>query len=95
MPLLAADVRQLPIGVFDSGIGGLTVAALIIPKNLGYAAIAGVPLQNGLYAAAAGYTDVAKALVDHGADVNAKDVDGVTPAEAAIAIGTGRIVRSP
>lgn len=35
-------------------IAGVTVAALIIPKNLGYAGIAGVPLQNGLYAAAAG-----------------------------------------
>ena len=27
---------------------------LIVPKNLGYAGIAGIPLQNGLYAAAAG-----------------------------------------
>jgi sulfate permease, SulP family len=35
-------------------IAGVTVAALIVPKNLGYAAIAGIPLQNGLYAAAAG-----------------------------------------
>ncbi|HEX9230179.1 MAG TPA: SulP family inorganic anion transporter [Arthrobacter sp.] len=35
-------------------IAGGTVAALIVPKNLGYAGIAGVPLQNGLYAAAAG-----------------------------------------
>ncbi|GEM00392.1 SulP family inorganic anion transporter [Cellulomonas terrae] len=33
---------------------GVAVAALIVPKNLGYAGIAGVPLQNGLYAAAAG-----------------------------------------
>jgi sulfate permease, SulP family len=35
-------------------IAGLTVAALIVPKNLGYAEIAGIPVQNGLYAAAAG-----------------------------------------
>src|SRR4051794_4822877 len=35
-------------------IAGVTVAALIIPKNLGYAGIAGIPLENGLYAAAAG-----------------------------------------
>ena len=35
-------------------IAGITVAALIVPKNLGYAGIAGIPLQNGLYAAAAG-----------------------------------------
>src|SRR3954454_17332083 len=34
-------------------IAGITVAALIVPKNLGYAGIAGIPLQNGLYAAAA------------------------------------------
>ena len=33
-------------------VAGVAVAALIIPKNLGYAGIAGVPLQNGLYAAA-------------------------------------------
>ena len=30
------------------------VTALIVPKNLGYAGIAGIPLQNGLYAAAVG-----------------------------------------
>jgi sulfate permease, SulP family len=32
----------------------IAVTALIVPKDLGYAGIAGVPLQNGLYAAAAG-----------------------------------------
>lgn len=35
-------------------LAGLTVAALVVPKSLGYAGIAGVPIQNGLYAAAAG-----------------------------------------
>src|SRR6476660_1727876 len=35
-------------------IAGMTVAALIVPKSLGYAEIAGIPVQNGLYAAAAG-----------------------------------------
>jgi SulP family sulfate permease len=35
-------------------VAGVVVAALIIPKNLGYAEIAGVPLESGLYAAAAG-----------------------------------------
>lgn len=35
-------------------IAGVAVAAMIVPKNLGYAEIAGVPVQNGLYAAAAG-----------------------------------------
>src|SRR3954468_5457656 len=34
-------------------IAGVPGAALIGPKNLGYAGIAGIPLQNGLYAAAA------------------------------------------
>src|SRR3954466_7028332 len=33
---------------------GIAVTALIVPKDLGYAGIAGVPLQHGLYAAAAG-----------------------------------------
>jgi len=35
-------------------MAGVAVTALVVPKNLGYAGIAGVPLQNGLYAAAAG-----------------------------------------
>jgi len=35
-------------------VAGIAVAALIVPKNLGYAGIAGIPLENGLYAAAAG-----------------------------------------
>src|SRR4051794_31693053 len=33
---------------------GVAVTALVVPKNLGYAGIAGIPVQNGLYAAAAG-----------------------------------------
>ena len=33
---------------------GIAVTALVVPKNLGYAGIAGVPLHNGLCAAAAG-----------------------------------------
>jgi high affinity sulfate transporter 1 len=35
-------------------IAGIAVTAMIVPKNLGYAGIAGVPVENGLYAAAAG-----------------------------------------
>ena len=35
-------------------VAGIAVAALVVPKNLGYADIARVPLQNGLYEAAAG-----------------------------------------
>src|SRR6188768_3772036 len=57
-------VRRLPIVGWSRSyerawlrgdlVAGFAVAALIIPKNLGYAGIAGIPLQNGLYAAAAG-----------------------------------------
>src|SRR4051794_41883926 len=56
--------RLLPIREwlpgYDRGLlrgdvaAGIAVTALIVPKNLGYAEIAGVPVQNGLYAAAAG-----------------------------------------
>ena len=35
-------------------VAGVTVSALVVPKALGYAGIAGVPIENGLYAAAAG-----------------------------------------
>jgi high affinity sulfate transporter 1 len=35
-------------------MAGIAVTALVVPKNLGYADIAGVPVENGLYAAAAG-----------------------------------------
>src|SRR5437762_12625163 len=35
-------------------LAGIAVTAMIVPKALGYAGIAGVPVQNGLYAAAAG-----------------------------------------
>jgi SulP family sulfate permease len=35
-------------------VAGVAVTALVVPKSLGYAGIAGIPLENGLYAAAAG-----------------------------------------
>jgi SulP family sulfate permease len=35
-------------------VSAIAVTALIVPKNLGYAGIAGIPVENGLYAAAAG-----------------------------------------
>ncbi len=38
----------------DDVIAGLSVWALMVPTSLGYAALSGVPVQNGLYAAAAG-----------------------------------------
>ena len=34
-------------------IAGIAVTAMIVPKNLGYADIAGIPVENGLYAAGA------------------------------------------
>src|SRR5206468_12953394 len=48
---IRADERSWLRGAL---IAGVAVAALVVPKNLGYAGIAGIPLQNGLYAAAAG-----------------------------------------
>ena len=38
--------QQLP----KDGIGGLTVAALIVPLSIGYAQVAGLPAEAGLYA---------------------------------------------
>src|SRR3954447_12051204 len=35
-------------------LAGIAVTAMIVPKDLGYAGIAGVPIENGLYTAAAG-----------------------------------------
>ncbi len=35
-------------------VAGIAVAALVVPKSLGYAEIAGVPIEHGLFAAAAG-----------------------------------------
>jgi sulfate permease, SulP family len=48
-------------------VAGAAVAALVVPKNLGYAGIAGVPLQNGLYAVAAG-TQAFRELDEYPAD---------------------------
>jgi SulP family sulfate permease len=57
-PGLLPIARWLPAydhrGLRGDVAAGIAVCALIVPKNLGYAEIAGVPLQNGLYAAAAG-----------------------------------------
>ena len=40
--------------VVAGDVAGVAVAALVVPKSLGYAGIANVPIQHGLYAAAAG-----------------------------------------
>ena len=50
-------------------IAGLTVTALVVPKALGYAGIAGVPIQYGLYAAAAG-RDLVRAFWDVAPDLD-------------------------
>jgi SulP family sulfate permease len=81
------------------------VTALIVPKNLGYAEIAGIPVQNGLYAAAAGAilyaifctsrhisTGPSSSLAAvAGGAVAVSGIDGAQAPElvAAIAIGTG------
>lgn len=54
VPLLAWAPRYQRTWLRPDLIAGLAVAALVVPKSLGYAGIAGVPLQYGLYAAAAG-----------------------------------------
>src|SRR4051794_22658118 len=54
MPILAWLPRYDRAWLRGDILAGLAVTAMIVPKDLGYAGIAGVPVQNGLYAAAAG-----------------------------------------
>ncbi|WP_249353908.1 sulfate permease [Microbacterium sp. 2FI] len=54
LPIIAWLPRYDRRSLRPDVIAGIAVAAMIVPKNLGYAEIAGVPVQNGLYAAAAG-----------------------------------------
>ena len=54
VPILAWLPRYQRAWLRSDLLAGLTVAALVVPKSLGYAGIAGIPLQYGLYAAAAG-----------------------------------------
>jgi SulP family sulfate permease len=54
LPILAWLPRYDRRWLRGDVIAGIAVTALVVPKNLGYAGIAGVPVQNGLYAAAAG-----------------------------------------
>ena len=84
---------------------GVAVTALVVPKNLGYAGIAGIPLQNGLYAAAAGaiiyalfctsrHISTGPELVAGGGGRRRRLVTGVAGAQAAqlvaaIALATG------
>ena len=54
LPILAWAPNYQRTWLRPDVIAGVTVAALVVPKALGYASIAGVPIQHGLYAAAAG-----------------------------------------
>src|SRR5215204_4939740 len=54
VPALAWGPRYDHAWLRTDVLAGLTVAALVVPKALGYAGIANVPIENGLYAAAAG-----------------------------------------
>jgi SulP family sulfate permease len=53
IPILQWAPKYQRIWLRPDLIAGLSVAALVVPKSLGYAGIAGVPIQHGLYAAAA------------------------------------------
>ena len=65
-------------------IAGVTVAALIVPKNLGYAGIAGVLPQNGLYAAAAGA--ILYAIFGTSRQLSSDPVPGLPPAAGAVLV---------
>ena len=54
LPILAWAPRYQRSWLRPDLIAGVTVSALVVPKSLGYASIAGVSIQHGLYAAAAG-----------------------------------------
>jgi sulfate permease, SulP family len=54
MPILGWAPHYQRAWLRVDAIAGITVAALVVPKALGYAGIAEVPIQYGLYAAAAG-----------------------------------------
>ncbi len=54
LPILVWLPRYRRSDLWRDVIAGVTVSALVVPKALGYAGIALIPIQNGLYAAAAG-----------------------------------------
>ena len=54
LPILQLAGRYERGWLGDDLVAGLAVTALVVPKALGYAEIAGGPIQHGLYAAAAG-----------------------------------------
>ncbi|WP_238444887.1 SulP family inorganic anion transporter [Salsipaludibacter albus] len=54
VPILAWLPAYRPEWFRHDLVAGVAVAALVVPKSLGYAEIAAVPIQHGLYAAVAG-----------------------------------------
>lgn len=54
LPILEWGPRYDRAWLRPDFFAGLTVAALVVPKSLGYAGLANIPIQHGLYAAAAG-----------------------------------------
>src|SRR4051812_46510007 len=86
-------IRFIPIlewiRTYDRGwlrgdmLAGIAVAAMIVPKDLGYASIAGVPVENGLYAAAA-------AAIIYGLFCTSRHIStGPSSSLAAVARGAG------
>src|SRR6201996_5499539 len=66
---------------------GIAVTALVVPKNLGYAGIAGVPLQNGLYAVAAG--GIVYALFATSRHISTGPSSGLAAVAGAAVVSTG------
>lgn len=54
LPILAWLPRYERAWLKGDLVAGLSVWAIMVPTSLGYASLSGVPVQNGLYAAAAG-----------------------------------------
>ena len=46
------DLQTIPRPVFGDALGGISVALVLIPQSLAYAALAGLPPSAGLFAAA-------------------------------------------
>src|SRR4051794_11215724 len=82
----------------DDVVAGLSVWALLVPQSLAYAALVGVPVQYGLYAAFAGLIayplfGTSRHLVEGpSATVGAVSFAVVTPLVGAAAMGTSKAV---
>ena len=83
LPILSWVPRYQRMWLRPDLIAGITVAALVVPKSLGYAGIAGVPIEYGLYAAAAG------AILYAIFGLSGQIATGPSSALAAVAAGAG------